>query len=96
MLISECLLNECLPAAAFAISNQQFAISNELDSGCLSPKNFSVDSHVPDLYIPMTEQTLNKDGMVTSVEFSCGGDFVIVARIKSPPICRLKNIPGKT
>jgi hypothetical protein len=45
----------------------------------------------------MTKQTLNKDGMVTSVEFSCGvGSLGVVARMKSPNICRLSKIPGKT
>ena len=39
----------------------------------LSRKNFPLDSQVADLYIPMTKQTLNRDGMVTSVEFSSWG-----------------------
>jgi hypothetical protein len=38
----------------------------------LSKKDFPVDSQAVGLYIPMTKQTLNRDGMVTSVEFSCG------------------------
>jgi hypothetical protein len=38
----------------------------------LSKKDFPIDSQAPELYIPMTKQTLNRDGMVTSVEFSCG------------------------
>jgi hypothetical protein len=32
----------------------------------------------------ITEQTLNQDGMVTSVEFSCGECINAPARIKSP------------
>jgi hypothetical protein len=38
----------------------------------LSKNNFPLDPQALGLYIPMTKQTLNRDGMVTSVEFSCG------------------------
>src|SRR5882724_124726 len=60
---------------------------------------FSLDSQELELYIPMSKQTLNKDGMVTSVEFSLWGwrHLWRLRLLKSPKHrCRLSKIPGNT